>query len=236
MKFQVKREGKLTLLGLGLAVLIATAIAAVPGIFSYVNSTNGYKVAGAAGSNGQVLGSNGTYYNTPVSLYNQLIESSGSALTKEPTLNLQNGTNTTVLCADNPGLSRTDCQINAAGATGPTETCNANGCYWQLSDGTYHAWGISSTATGGTSNQVLTITYPVTFVSAPDPTVSSVAAPAGGGGPCTGFSCPVSCNTVRGTQSTTGVSVAIFIPTQVGGSGFSGLSAGDYCKWEADGK
>lgn len=101
-------------LALGLAILIATAIAAVPGIFSSVNSTNGYKVNGSAGSSGQALCSDGTYFKTPCSLFNQLIEQSGSAMTQRQTLNLQNGTNTTVLCTDNSGLNRTDCQINAA--------------------------------------------------------------------------------------------------------------------------
>ena len=60
--FQVKRAGKITLLGLGLACLIATAIAAVPGLFSSVDSTAGYTVAGAAGASGYALCSDGSHY------------------------------------------------------------------------------------------------------------------------------------------------------------------------------
>lgn len=85
--FQVKRNGKVTLLGFALAVLIATAVAAVPGIFSSVNSTNGYKVSGAAGSSGQVLCSNGTYYNTACDLFYQTVESDGTGQTQRSALN-----------------------------------------------------------------------------------------------------------------------------------------------------
>lgn len=48
--------------------LIALMGAGVTGLFTQVNSANGYQVGGAAGSSGQALCSNGTYYATPCSL------------------------------------------------------------------------------------------------------------------------------------------------------------------------
>ncbi len=63
--FRVNRTGRITLLGLGLTILIATAIAAVPGFFSAVDSTNGYTVGGAAGLSGNALCSDGSHYKNP---------------------------------------------------------------------------------------------------------------------------------------------------------------------------
>lgn len=64
----MNRKAKLTILGCALAMLVATAIAAVPGIFSTVNVSTGYQMNGAAGTNGQVLCSDGTYFDTPCSV------------------------------------------------------------------------------------------------------------------------------------------------------------------------
>lgn len=49
-------------LGFGLALFCALAIAAVPGIFSHVNSNTGYQVNGTAGLSGYALCSDGTNY------------------------------------------------------------------------------------------------------------------------------------------------------------------------------
>lgn len=49
-----------------LAVCIGSALGAgVNGIFTTVNSINGYKLNGSAGTSGQVLCSDGTYFDTP---------------------------------------------------------------------------------------------------------------------------------------------------------------------------
>jgi hypothetical protein len=72
-------------------------------------STGATGATGPAGSNG----SNGT--NGAISQ----IQANGSNQTVEPKLNLKSGTNATVSCADNAGLS-TDCTVSASGGTLPT--------------------------------------------------------------------------------------------------------------------
>lgn len=54
-----------SLWALGILATVAVAIAAVPGIFTTVNATTGYLLNGSGGSAGQVLCSDGTYYDTP---------------------------------------------------------------------------------------------------------------------------------------------------------------------------
>lgn len=43
------------------------------------------------------------------------VQNNGTPLPQEPVLNLINGTNSTYVCADNPGNTSTDCQVNASG-------------------------------------------------------------------------------------------------------------------------
>jgi hypothetical protein len=47
------------------------------------------------------------------------IQNNGTPLAQEPVLNLTDGTNTTMVCADNPGVA-TNCQVNASGGGGGT--------------------------------------------------------------------------------------------------------------------
>lgn len=130
------------------------------------------------------------------------------------------------------GVSYVDTPITAAG----TLTCGGSPqtCTRTYTDGSMEVDGPSSLVTGSPNSQVLTISYGVTFTTPPDPTVSPIAAPTGGGSPCTGFSCPVTCNLIRGSQTTTGASVAISWAT-VSGSGYSSLTAGDYCHFHVVG-
>jgi hypothetical protein len=114
-------------------------------------------------------------------------------------------------------------------------TCNSNGCYTIAADGTKHAWGESSVVVGSPNSAVVTGTYPTTFTTTPIPSLTPVAAPAGGGGACSGFSCPVTCNAVRTSLSTTGFNAGISWAT-VSGSGFSNLSTGDYCHYDVWGR
>lgn len=80
---KLNRETKITVAAVAIIVGVLTTIAAVPGIFSSVDSTNGYKVAGSAGSFGDTLCSDGTYFNTPCSaaspFYQTVINGSHSA-------------------------------------------------------------------------------------------------------------------------------------------------------------
>ena len=43
------------------------------------------------------------------------VQNNGTPLPQEPVLNIINGTNTTAVCADNPGNTSTDCKVNASG-------------------------------------------------------------------------------------------------------------------------
>ena len=65
MKMFPKQAG----MAFGLVVAAALLMAAgVNGVFNSVNATAGYEVAGSAGSSGQALCSDGTYFDTPCSL------------------------------------------------------------------------------------------------------------------------------------------------------------------------
>src|ERR1700722_10420596 len=52
-------------IGLGIVCSCALLLAAVPGFFSTVNATTGYQFNGGAGTSGQALCSDGTYFDTP---------------------------------------------------------------------------------------------------------------------------------------------------------------------------
>lgn len=54
-------------LGVGFAACCGLLLAAVPGKFTIVNALTGFQVNGAAGSSGQVLCSDGTYFDTACS-------------------------------------------------------------------------------------------------------------------------------------------------------------------------
>ena len=81
---------------------ISIAFANVPGLFStitasqWISATNGYQVNGSAGSSGQALCSDGTYFDTPCSLsgtpYYQTINLNGTGgYTQQPVLNFTGG-------------------------------------------------------------------------------------------------------------------------------------------------
>jgi hypothetical protein len=46
------------------------------------------------------------------------VQNNGTPLPQEPVLNLIDGTNSTYVCADNPGNTSTDCRVNATGGGG----------------------------------------------------------------------------------------------------------------------
>ena len=120
-----------------------------------------------------------------------------------------------------------------AGSTSiSTWTTNANGSYIKYPDGTYSQVGASTLVTGTPTAQIVAITWPVAFVSAPtNITVTAITSAAGDGNPH-----PATCHIVRSTITTTGANAIIATPVQVGGSGYANLVAGDYCSFTAVGK
>ncbi len=92
----------------------------------YINTNLGYLVAGGAGSIGQCLVSNGTYFGpgscgTLPALYYQYVQTNGSLLAQEPYLNF-----TPRFTLDtNAGATRTDIDLAATAVT-PGSYSNAN--------------------------------------------------------------------------------------------------------------
>lgn len=116
------------------------------------------------------------------------------------------------------------------GASGPTRTCNANGCYIQYADGSIEAWGVTNTTPGSGTIAALTATFPTSFTTTSNLvlTVSPVGQGIGDGSPH-----PVECHV--DSFSTSGATVYLSIPVQVTGSGYSHLSNTQYCNWHATG-
>lgn len=123
------------------------------------------------------------------------------------------------------------CQTSGTGCSASGRTCNANGCYIQYADGTIEAWGNSALTTGGGSAQRLTITFPVSFTSTSNLSVvvSPTGEPAGDGNPH-----PQSCHISSG-PTTVGATATIALATQVSGSGYANIVAGQTCSWHAFG-
>lgn len=167
---RIKRESKIVLASLAGIFAVCTLIAAVPGIFSSVNSTNGYQVAGSAGLSGQALCSNGTYYNTPCSLANpfyQTLQANGTNQPQEPAINFS--PNFTL--SDNSGVA-----TNVTLANFIARTCNSNGCYEEI-NGTFHEWGVTPQFDTGPQ----TITLPHTMATALENVVLSQCFDTSGG-------------------------------------------------------
>jgi hypothetical protein len=118
-----------------------------------------------------------------------------------------------------------------SGGTAPiARTCNANGCYRIESDGTIEAWGHSA-ATGATgSAYTLAVTFPTAFTTT---TNLELVATAHSDATGDGNPHPATCHVVGASVSTSGASVIISLPTQIGGSGYANLAASDYCTWHA---
>lgn len=134
----MKRETKLGIATLAMIVVVLTTIAAVPGIFSSVNSTSGYQVNGSAGSSGQTLCSDGVYFSTPCSVGIGTI------------------TGVTVTAPVSGGGSSGVVNIALTGFT--PRTCNSNGCY-SITNGVVEEWGAASSGSSGD----VPVTFPFTF-------------------------------------------------------------------------
>jgi len=164
-------------------------------------------------------------------IYYQTIRAGGTDLTQRAKLNLIAGSNVNVTCSDNAGGNSTDCTFAYAGGSGPSRTCNENGCYIQYADGTIDAWGRTNNAPGGGSIASLTATFPTFFSTTTnlEITISPIGAAIGDGNPH-----PIECHVDSFTAS--GLSAYISLPTQVGGSGYDHLSSSQYCSWHAKGR
>ena len=118
---------------------------------------------------------------------------------------------------------------SCAGPT-TTRTCNSNGCYRIEADGTIEEWGQSAYATGSGSAESLAITFPHAFTTTThlEVVVSPTVSPSGDGNPH-----PLDCH-LDATPSTSGATVILSIPTQIGGSGYdSPLLTSQFCSWTA---
>lgn len=164
MKLQLKRGGKITLLALGLVILVSTAIAAVPGFFSAVDSTNGYTVAGAAGSSGQALCSDGSHFNTPCT-------PSGTGITALTGPVTASGTGSVAATITPTGVTAaaysfgSSFTVNAAGQMTSAANLTFTGAsgYQLLPSGLILEWG----STGSIVNDTATaVTFPLTFPNA----------------------------------------------------------------------
>jgi hypothetical protein len=145
----------------------------------YINTNLGYLVAGGAGSSGQCLVSNGTYFGpgacgaSAPTIYYQHLQRNGSLFNQEPFANFS----TDFSVNDNPGSTRTEIGLLATGVTAgtysnPTITIDANGRVDSASNGSTLVSqiepmiinsGICSTGSGASSTCSFTVHWPTAF-------------------------------------------------------------------------
>ena len=143
--------------------LVAGLAAGVNGIFNSVNATSGYKVNGAAGSSGEALCSDGTYFDTPCSTAGTGI----TALTGPVTASGSGSVASTITATGVTAASylSPNVTINAAGqitaAANPTFTGTSG--YQLLPSGLILEWGNTGSITNDTATS---ISLPHTFPNA----------------------------------------------------------------------
>ena len=145
--------------------LVAGLAAGVNGIFNSVNSISGYKVNSAAGSSGQALCSDGTYFDTPCTPAGTGI----TALTGPVTASGSGSVATTITATGVTAGSYvgTNLTVNAAGqitaaSTGATSGSNTNGFWKKDATGVITQWQPSAITVGNDT----TITFPTAFTNA----------------------------------------------------------------------
>lgn len=222
---KLKRETKIWIATFAMAIVIITTIAAVPGIFSSVNSTSGYQVAGSAGSSGQALCSDGTYYDLPCSVAGSFV--AGGDLSGSLTSQNVIGIATHPLPSLSAGVLTWTGSAWIYAASTP-QTCNSNGCYKIGTDGTIDEWGVSPVFTSSV-NGTVAITFPHAFTSTTNLVVVASATTCNdtAGGCGTGIH-PYTCTPeTTNTLSTSGLSM------YYDGNG-STIQTGA-CQWQAKG-
>jgi hypothetical protein len=160
-----------------LAICLVAALAAgVNGVFNSVNATSGYKVNGAAGSSGQALCSDGTYFDTPCTPSGTGI----SALTGPVTASGTGSVASTITATG----------VTAGSYTNPNITVNADGQLTAASSG--GIWQSASSGSGcsttGSSYDVCTmsVTWSPAFADTAYQATCTPIGPTDGGNPTSG--------------------------------------------------
>jgi hypothetical protein len=171
------------------------------GLDSIINANGGYLVNGSAGALGTCLGSDGTYYDTPIACstaFYQTIQFNGVPLAQQPVLNFVSpltatagggktnvgaattGTESLLVTSAAAGAVNTyavwDAYGGITGSSAPVtpRTCNSNGCYRVNPDGTYEEWGLSTgCGTGSNNDCTVTVTLPHAFPTSLDSVTST---------------------------------------------------------------
>lgn len=204
-------------MGLGFVIFCALALASVPGIFSFVNASVGYQVNGTAGSAGQALCSDATYFDTPCTFtqfYQTILNgtTAGSAVGQANYLAVGSGSGllATTIAGVGSNVTRTAISINPTGSlTFDPEVTNSAGAG---TSGNAMMWD----ANGGAGDSGLPAGKTSVAYDQYGSTTGCVFANDGGGLTCTPT--PITWGTPFGDSSYTATCVINYTTSIAGGS------------------